>query len=772
MRKTIVTIALLVAIIAAGAISCFNKKGDGNDSLPRAVSYNFHIRPILSDKCFKCHGPDADKRKAHLRLDIADSAYAPLTETEGAYAIMPGKPAESELYKRISSADTSYMMPPPTGHLGMLSPYEVSLFKKWIEQGAKYETHWAFTPPEKQPLPALSDKEWPKNEIDHFILAKLDEKGLTPNEEADKERLLKRAALDITGLPPSLEMMDKFNNDKSANTYEKIIDDLLKTPQYGERMAVEWLDVARYADSYGYQDDNIRTQWPWRDWVIHAFNENIPYDRFLTWQIAGDMLPDASKEQILATGFFRNHKYTEEGGVIEEEYRIEYLLDKVKTFGKGIEGITIECAQCHDHKYDPFKQKDYYSLLAFFNNTKEKGYEGDVSVSKPAKHPILKISDEDVKGILSFISKKDTGLMTVSVLAEDTMRKTFVLRRGVYDQPTEEVQPAAIPAVMKFNENEFPKNRLGLAKWTVDKKNPLTARVFVNRLWQEFFGKGLVKTSGDFGMQGELPSHPELLDWLAVDFMENGWNIKRLVKQILMSATYRQSVKTTDEKQRKDPDNIYLSRGPRNRLSAEFIRDLVLSSSGLLVKKIGGPSVKPYQPKGLWESATSGRGVLATYTQDKGEDLYRRGLYTFIKVTIPPPGMILFDASNRDQCEVRRLKTNTPLQALIMMNDPTVLEASRVLAQQLMTEQSSAEEKIQKAFRLIICRKATTKEITILSSYFNEQLQLFQQKKLDAAVTLKVGDYPLKGVSDTNSLAALMKTISAIYNMEETITKT
>jgi hypothetical protein len=498
----------------------------------------------------------------------------------------------------------------------------------------------------------------------------------------------------------------------------------------------------------------------------------MPYDQFITWQIAGDMLPNASKEQILATGFFRNHKYTEEGGVIPEEYRIEYLIDKTKTFGKGIQGITIECAQCHDHKYDPFKQKDYYALLAFFNNTKEKGYEGDVSISKPAKHPIVKISNEEVKNVLSFINKTDTGMLTVSVLAEDTLRKTYVLKRGVYDKPdTVALQPAAIPAVMYFDEKKYERNRIGLAKWTTDKQNPLTARVFVNQIWQEFFGRGIVKTSGDFGMQGELPSHPELLDWLSVDFMEHGWNIKRLVKQIVMSATYRQSVKTNEEKQKKDPENMYLSRGPRNRLPAEFIRDLVLCSSGLLNKTIGGPSVKPYQPKGLWESATSGRGELATYKQDRGNDLYRRGMYTFIKLTLPPPGMALFDASNRDQCEVKRSKTNTPLQALIMMNDPTVLEASRVLAQQLMTESSAVEEKIQKAFRLIICRRTNTKEKEILIAYFNEQVKHFKQKKLDANATLQVGEYAKKEIADVIGFAALMKTIHTIYNLEEAITK-
>jgi len=754
--------------------SCFrDQKSETAKVLPDKVSYNFNISPILSDKCYKCHGPDAAHREAHLRLDIADSAYAALTVTKGAYAIVPGKPEQSELLKRITSSDITFMMPPPDAHLGMLSDYEKKLFRKWIEQGAKYEKHWAFTVPVKAPLPQVSDKSWPKNEIDYFTLQRMDQEGLLPNGQADKERLLKRASLDITGLPPSLELMDEFLADNSENAYEKVVDRLMATDQYGEKMALHWLDVARYADSYGYQDDNIRTQWPWRDWVIHAFNKNMPYDQFITWQIAGDMLPKATKEQILATGFFRNHKYTEEGGVVPEEYRIEYLIDKTKTYGKGILGVTIECAQCHDHKYDPFKQKDYYSLLAFFNNTKEIGYEGDISISKPAKMPVLYIDSNDRKNILSFIRQKDTNTLMVSVMGElDTPRKTYLLSRGRYDAPSVEVQPNALPAVMKFDTTQFPRNRLGLAQWTVSKNNPLTARVFVNQIWQEFFGKGIVKSAGDFGMQGDLPTHPELLDWLAADFMEHGWDIKRLVKQILMSATYRQSAKTTPEKISKDPENTYLSRGPRNRLQAEFIRDLVLSSSGLLVKTIGGPSVKPYQPQGLWENATSGRGVLATYIQDHGDSLYRRGIYTFIKLTVPPASMVMFDASNRDQCEVRRLKTNTPLQALIMMNDPTVLEASRVLAEKLSAEPNALSDKITKAFRLIVCRKPSDKELKALQDYYNDQLEEFIQKKLDAGKTIAIGEYVVSKNIDVNAAAALTKVINVIYNLEETITKT
>ena len=769
-RKLIIVFAFFLVTIITW-VACM-RTNNGAGAMPDKVSYNFHIRPILSDKCFKCHGPDINKREAGLRLDVPDSAFAPLKETRGAFALVPFKPEESELYKRISSTDTAYLMPTPSSHLGALSEQQIALFKKWIKQGAKYEPHWAFAKPVKVPLPSIKNKALAKNEIDYFILAKQEQAGLSPNEAADKERLFKRLSLDITGLPPSEKMMDQFMANQNAGAYEAAVDELLNMAAYGEKMAVHWLDVARYSDSYGYQDDNIRTQWAWRDWVIHAFNKNLPYNQFLTWQIAGDMLPNATKEQILATAFFRNHKYTEEGGVIPEEYRIEYILDKTKTFGKGILGLTVECAQCHDHKYDPVSQKDYYQLFAFFNNTKEVGFEGDVSVSKPAKMPLLNISDAEAKSILSFINKKDTGNLTVSVMGErDTLRKTFILNRGAYDQPSAQVFPAALKSVMPFDTVNQNRNRLGLAAWTANKNNPLTARVFVNQIWQEIFGRGLVKTSGDFGMQGELPTHPGLLDWMAVDFMEHGWDIKRLIKQIVTSATYRQSAKINEANRKNDPENIYLTHAPRLKVKAEFVRDIILASSGLLVNTIGGPSVKPYQPKGLWEMASSGRGVLATYKQDKGEDLYRRGMYTFIKLTVPPPGMILFDASNRDQCEVKRTQTNTPLQALMMMNDPTVLEASRVFAQRLMEENIAAEEKIKKAFRRIICRVATAKENAILKTYYEEQLQDFKQKKLDAAATLNAGEYPSAKNLDANATAALMKVINMIYNMEEAITK-
>jgi hypothetical protein len=769
--QTILSICLLIG--TATYLSCKNKSGEktGSDT----VSYNFDIRPILSDKCFKCHGPDANKREAGLRLDIEENAFAALKETKGAFALVAGKPDASELFKRISSTEPSFMMPPPDSHLGVITPTEIELFRKWIKQGAKYERHWAFTAPKKTAVPKPIHAEWGKNEIDNFIDAKLDQHGLEPNKEADKERLLRRLSLDITGLPPTIEMQEKFLAATDSKAYENMVDTLLQTPQYGEKMAVHWLDVARYADSYGYQDDNIRTQWPWRDWLIHAFNQNLPYDQFVIWQLAGDMLPNATKEQMLATAFLRNHKYTEEGGVIPEEYRIEYLVDKTKTYTKGILGVTLECAQCHDHKYDPFTQKDYFSTLAFFNNSKEVGYEGDVSTSQPAKNPVLTLTNEDAKSIMNFISWQDTNQLRVSVMGElDTYRKTYLLKRGQYNLPdsSEEIIPNPLPSVLAFDTSRFARNRLGLAQWTVDKKNPLTARVFVNQIWQEFFGRGLVKTTGDYGMQGELPSHPELLDWLAVDFMENNWDIKRLIKKIVTSATYRQSAVVSKKSLEVDPENVYLSHAPRIRLKAEFIRDVVLGSSGLLNPAIGGPSVKSYQPSGLWEAASSGRGVLATYKQDHGPALYRRGVYMFIKLTVPPPYMTMFDASNRDQCEVKRSKTNTPIQALVMLNDPTVLEASRVLAQKLVASNLAPDKAISTAFRQIICRSISDKEMNILNDYYQQQYQQFTSKKLDAALTLNVGEYKQDDKVDKNKSAALMKVIVTIYNMEEAITKT
>jgi len=772
-NKRLPVLIFLILLILAGAFFLMNRgaKAAGTDDMPDFVDYNYHIRPILSDRCYKCHGPDASKREASLRLDTEDGAYAALKEDPTAHVVVPGDPLRSELYLRISSPDTSYLMPPPSSNL-QLSQREIRLIEKWIKQGAVYKKHWSFLLPQRSRIPEVKNTAWPINDIDYFILSAMERQGLEPNKEADKERLLRRLSFDLTGLPPSLELQDKFLNDNTGNAYEKIVDELLSSPQYGEKMAVGWLDVARYADSHGYQDDGLRTMWPWRDWVIHAFNKNYSYKDFVQWQVAGDLFPGATLEQQLASGFNRNHKITQEGGVIDEEYRIEYVTDRTNTFAKAFLALTFECAKCHDHKYDPITQKDYYSSFAFFNQVAEKGYQGDITLASLGDPPNISITTKDIDSVLGFINKKDTAAVIVMVMRDTTKpRITRVLNRGVYDQLGDTVNFSTPPAILPFDTLVYPKNRYGLAQWLFDKKNPLTARVYVNRIWQEIFGRGLVKTSGDFGKQGELPTHPELLDWLALEFSENGWNIKQLMKKIVMSATYRESATINNNSVARDPENIYLSRHSRIRLSAEEQRDEVLASSGLLVAEIGGPSVKTYQPKGIWEASTSGRGQLAKYVQDHGESLYRRSMYTFIKRTVPPPGMLVFDGSNRDQCEVKRSRTNTPLQSLVLLNDPQVVEASRVLAQKLLKENSDVNLSLEKAFRLIVSRKPSKEEISILDKYYSEQLDMFQHNIPKAKSFIKAGEYPPDNNLDPAKLAAMMQLIHTMYNMDESETK-
>jgi hypothetical protein len=738
------------------------------DRLPEEVSYNFHIRPILSDRCLKCHGPDAQQRKANLRLDLAESAYAALKDTPDAHALVPGQPAASAVFLRITSTDTAEVMPPPASNLA-LTAFEINLIEKWIRQGAKYEPHWAFTAPQKQTVPAGG--KWGHNEIDWFVWRRMEERGLAPNPEASKEQLLKRVYFDLIGLPPTLEQQNTFLADVSDNAYEKVVDELLANRHYGEKLAIHWLDIARYADTHGYQDDGLRTMWPWRDWVIHAFNQNYSYDRFITWQLAGDLLPNPTPEMLLATGFNRNHKITQEGGVIDEEYRIEYVTDRTNTFGKAFLALTYECAKCHDHKYDPLSQRDYYRTFAFFNQVAEKGYQGDIYSGTAADPPRLKVTTEDVQKILQFINKKDSLPVQVMIMRDSSWKRpTHILKRGAYDALGDVVTAGTPESILPFDSTRLPRNRLGLAKWLTDPQHPLTSRVFVNRMWQEFFGRGLVKTTGDFGMQGELPSHPELLDWLAVDFVSHGWNVKRLVKQMVMSDTYRQSSHVRTSQRERDPENIYLSRAPRMRLPAELVRDAVLASSDLLVKEIGGPSVKPYQPKGIWEVATSGRG-LTKYVQDHGHDLYRRGMYNFIKRTVPPPAMLIFDGSSRDQCEVSRLRTSTPLQSLVMMNDPQVLEAARVLAEKLMGTSLNDEEKIVTAFRKITCRKPQPEELRLLMQYWKDEATAFATNPTQAAEVISVGEYPHTEIASKSQLAAFIQVIMTIYNLDETITR-
>lgn len=761
---------LLVFAIAVMGIFVYSRCSDTQaqeTAMPDVIDYNYHIRPILSDRCFKCHGPDANKRKANLRLDTPEGAYAAFKDNPSMHAIVPGHPESSDAFQRLITKDTSLRMPTMSSHLTVTS-HEVDLIEKWIKQGAVYKPHWAFIKPTKSELPD-ADEDWVRNPIDYFVYAKMAEKSLKPSPEASKEQLLKRVCLDLTGLPPTLEMQDRFLKDDSPQAYEKMVNELLGSKHYGEKMSIQWLDLARYADSHGYQDDGLRTMWPWRDWVIHAFNSNYSYAKFVTWQLAGDLLPKPSKEMLLATGFNRNHKITQEGGVIDEEYRVEYVNDRTNTFSKSFLALTFECARCHDHKYDPISQKDYYSTYAFFNQVPEKGLFGTIDASF-ADPPNMSISTKDVQSILKFIHKKDTASVDVMVMADSSKhRPTYVLSRGNYDMPGPEVGFGLPKSILPFTPAKYSQNRLGLARWVLDPQNPLTSRVFVNRMWAQFFGRGIVKTVGDFGMQGELPTHPELLDWLAVDFQTHGWNIKRLVKQVVMSATYRQASTVTSESQQVDPENIYLSRMSRIRIPAEQIRDQVLASAGILNKEIGGPSVKTYQPKGLWEVATSGRGSLMNYIQDHNQDLYRRGMYVFIKRTVPPPTMLIFDASNRDQCEVQRGRTNTPLQALVMMNDPHVLESSRVLASQFSHEKGSIEEKLTRAFRRIVCRAPKEKELAMLKKYYEAEQTSCTQNPKKVQKLMKIGEYKQDKAAVTGSTAAMMLTIQLIFNLEEAI---
>jgi hypothetical protein len=742
-------------------------------TLPSGISYNFHVKPILSDKCFACHGPDKNERKAGLRLDVEAAAKGELSENHGKYAIIEGDVVGSELINRILSTDKSTVMPPPEVHLE-LSADEKAILSKWIEQGAPYEQHWSFIKPEKKPLPEVANEQWPVNEIDYFVLNRMNAAGLDPAPSAAAHTLLRRLCLDITGLPPTIDELDRFVVRGELN-HEEAIDYYLAKPAYGERMARDWLDLARYADSHGFQDDSYRTMWPWRDWVIDAFNRNMPYDQFITWQLAGDLLPHATKEQVLATAFNRNHPITQEGGVIDEEYRSIYVGDRTNTLGKGLLGLTLECAKCHDHKYDPILQKDYFSMYAFFNYVNEKGIQMDAVQAKNRKYyadaPYISIEDEDLQDILSFINKQDEAPLNVMVMNDSTKRDTYILARGNYDQPTQQVSASAPEVIMSFSDT-LPQNRLGLAMWLTASNNPLTARVYVNRLWAALFGQGLVSTVEDFGNQGALPTHPQLLDWMAVDFMEHGWDTKYLIKKILLSATYRQSSVITDRKRLLDPENIYLSRGARYRLGAEEIRDYYLVTAGLLNTQIGGPSVKPYQPKGLWEETNAGgnRGILTKYFEDSGDALYRRSLYTFWKRTLPPPSMTIFDAPNRDLCEVRRQKTNTPLQALALQNDVQVLECARYLSQQVLLEAQNDEEAINLVFRRILLRNPEKRHFSTMKDYYHDCIERFESQPDDATKLLAVGKSEVQ-VENPVRAASLMMVAQVLYNLDETINK-
>ena len=826
-----------------------------------AADFNRDVLPILSENCFQCHGPDEKTREAKFRLDTRDGLFRTQKPI-----VLPGKAAQSELFKRLITKNADDVMPPPKSKK-TLTPAQIETVRRWIDSGANYATHWAFTPPVRPAVPKVGNRQSAiGNAIDNFILARLEKEVLRPSSEAPRETLIRRVTLDLSGLPPTPAEVDAFLADKSPRAYETVVDRLLASPRYGERMVWEWLDAARYADSNGYQGDQERTMWPWRDWAVKAFNENLPYDQFTIWQIAGDQLPDATRDQKLATGFVRNHMINGEGGRIAEENRIEYLFEQVETVGTVWLAATMNCTRCHDHKFDAYTMRDYYGLVAFFNQTPITGGGGNpqttpvIDFTTPEQVEKLKALGEDVKRLGEAVDKleltvfprpdgkpasdapgvKDypaepfaalkqkgssrnlTQLRSLAkfradkeprehaqllnqlvkamearddfnkaiprvMVMEDMKqpRDTFMLVRGAYNKPGEKTT-AAFPAALlpnsklKTQNSELtPNNRLDLARWLVSPENPLSARVTVNRFWQQFFGTGLVKTAEDFGVQGEKPSHPELLDWLATEFVRTGWDVKQLVRTIVTSATYRQSSKDaplaadvrkrtgSDTLYQLDPENRLLARGPRYRLPSWMLRDQALAASGLLVEKLGGPAVKTYQPTGIWEDATFGN---KKYVQDKGDALYRRSVYVFWRRIVGPT--VFFDVATRQNCAVKTPRTNTPLHALATLNDITYVEAARAMAERvLLTGDATDDARLEHAFRLATARKPSAMEKQVLSTSLARLRTQYSGDKEAALKLLSVGESKRNETLDATGHAAWTSLCSLLLNLDEVVTK-
>lgn len=767
-HRSLLAVLSLTASVVAPAIAY------SADS--ETVSYAVEVRPILASKCWNCHGPDSETREGDLRLDLRDAAKHVLVGSEN---------GQAELIKRILSGDDEIQMPPAHSKKP-LTQSEIKRLVRWVEQGAVYDSHWAFQSPVAIAPPAVDSGFTTQNAIDNFVLDGLATVGLEPSLEADRYTLIRRLSLDLTGLPPTVEEVDDFASDRSADAYENLVDRLLVSSRYGEHMASAWLDASRYADTDGYQNDRYRYMHVWRDWVILALNENKPYDEFLVEQIAGDMLPDATLKQQIATGFCRNHRINSEDGSIPAEWHVENVVDRVDTLGTAVLGLTIGCARCHDHKYDPLSAREYYRLFAYFNSVPEWGIgpnngNSPPFVKVPKSWPNL-TSAENVaqvpealqlrnarKGSGNGLQRPQPGdRQTVMVMQEmETPRPTYLLMRGQFDTPdmSETLQPGIPEWLGKFAEVE-PSNRLELARWIVHPQHPLTARVAVNRMWQRFLAVGLVKTAENFGVQGELPSHPELLDWLAVQFVNNGWDVKSLQKQIVMSATYRQSSATSQTLYQHDPENRLLARGPRFRMHPFVLRDTMLSASGLLVEEFGGPPAMPYMPAKVWKSISNNK-----YQQDKGDQLYRRSVYTFWRRTIPPPSMVNFNAAEREVCVVRKDRTNTPLQALTLMNNVTFVEASRFLAEDMMNHSTDNIEALEFGFRKLVARTPVPAEKQLVLSAFKKFLSTYRVDEDAAKQLLAVGEKPRDTKFDVSRHAAMAMTASLLMNLDEAITK-
>jgi len=762
-----------------------------------AVDFDRVIRPILSENCFKCHGPDERERKAKLRFDLRAEALKPAKS--GAPAIVPGAPAQSELIARITTANEDDRMPPEkTGKT--LSPTQIEALRQWIAQGAPYATHWAYIKPARPALPVVRHAKWPQNPIDAFILARLEKEGLTPSPSADRRTLIRRVSLDLTGLPPTLEEADQFLADKHPRAYEALVDRLLQKPAFGEHWARMWLDLARYADSAGYADDPPRTIWAYRDWVIKAFNENLPFDRFTIEQIAGDLLDHAGEEEEVATAFHRNTMTNNEGGTTDEEFRNAAVIDRVNTTMAVWMATTMGCAQCHTHKYDPITQQEYFRFFAFFNNTAD--------ADLPDESPVLDVSPRAVKerrarlrleiaeleralkadatnapaaangggaegpDRLKRLQSELEALKPVTVpvmreLAGEKRRTTRIQIRGNYLALADEVSPG-VPAALHPLPKDAPLNRLGVARWLVDADNPLTSRTIANRFWEQIFGAGIVRTSEDFGTQGDRPTHPELLDWLATEFVARDWNVKEFLKLLVTSAAYRQSARVTPALAERDPDNLLLARGPRFRASAEIVRDQALAVSGLLSSKMYGPPTRPPQPS-LGLAAAFGGSL--DWNPSPGEDRYRRALYIEWRRTNPYASMATFDAPTREVCALRRPRSNTPLQALVTLNDPVYVEAARALGRRMAGAPGSTEERMRYGFKLCLTRPPAAAELKRLLEFRQTALSHYDQKPELAREMAGSAAEPPPNAHEARELAAWAATGNVLLNLDEMLMK-
>ncbi|WP_162276030.1 PSD1 and planctomycete cytochrome C domain-containing protein [Roseimaritima ulvae] len=765
-----------------------------------AVDFNRDIRPLLSDRCFHCHGPDSESREGGFRFDMRDSAIG--EADSGQRPITPTDPATSEMLRRLVTEDAAERMPPEGSNKERLTDQQIQMIRDWIAQGAPYEKHWAFIPPRRSAIPDVKQTDWPQTSIDRFLLASMEQRGLSPSAPAERAMLLRRVSFDLTGLPPTPEDLQAFQADQSPDAYQKVVDRLLQSPQFGEKMASTWLDAARYADTNGYLQNGYRVSWPWRDWLVQSWNQNLSYDRFVTELLAGDLVDDATDATRLATCFLRMHMITSEGGSLDEEFRVEYAADRAETVGTVFMGLTMNCCRCHDHKFDPFPQQEYYQLFALFADPQGEDPVKDHS-RDPAFVPFVKLDQTNYAGEAARLGQcvreasqrnnenaaarltlqKDmlTSGLPVMVMKENPApRQNFVLQRGAYQNPDKNrpVQPGGVDAVLQWKD-ELPRNRLGFAQWLTDPEHPLTARVEVNRIWTTLFGRGLVDTQEDFGQQGSYPTHPELLDYLAVEFRESGWDRKALMRRIVLSAAYQQSSQITPRHRELDPTNRWLARVERRRLSAEAIRDQALFVSGLLNAQLGGFAAMPYQPSKLWiEGANSpgyGRGkyvLTSIYEPSSSSELYRRSIYTFWNRNAPPPQMVIFDAPGRSFSSVSRTVTNTPLQALVTMNDTQFFEAARVLAERVLADEDLTDDRAKLANIMRRCtgRLLTAENEAMLLDALNTWRKQYQAEPQRAERLLAAaGQHPHDPKGNASECAAWTMIATTVLNFDATL---